>query len=609
MKMNTMCFVLIACGFVAGASAIQAQSFRDQIRVNDSGPGTLQAAPQITFGPDNRMHVVWNDFRSGRSEIVMASSTDGGLTFSPTRSLLPGRTALSLMQRGIQLVIDRRGGFHMVWQEQVVSGKVSAMYSHSLDGGQTFSTPIFAGADSGRYSQDFPSIAVDSNENVTITYIDNRELENGVSQNTQLYVTRSNDRGATFSTPKRAGTMPGGVGGSCECCNTAVATSRTGDVFISFRGNINNDRDIHIARSTDGGETFSVFKAASSSWRINACPMTGSAIAVDRNARAHVVWRDSRQAAGGKALVYYATLDRDATACTPDLMISDSPKVANFPTISITTAGDILVTWQDNRDDAMDVRYVRSADGGNSFAFSEELASETSPSRQELAATTIGPDDIRYAVWQDSRRDEGDILFARDTSTIEVVAPDKVTSVSPLNGATIGALEVVSWNAPANLATAYQVRYDVTVIDPRSDTTSVTGLVNRMLPIVGIPGTYRWAITARTLTGVSESDTYEFTVSGTSAVRQAVANQHAAVIQPMPVNAGSNAALCFQTERPARVTISIVDVAGRLVEQVLNAELDASSHSVMVGRGLESGFYHCIIASGASRSIVPLVVR
>ncbi|MBC8145583.1 MAG: exo-alpha-sialidase [bacterium] len=601
---------LCALMFLSFGHVAFAQTFTDEARVNSNASGSMQAAPQIQIGPDGRLHVAFSDFSSGRSEIAMATSTDGGLTFSAARPLFPGRTAIALMQRGVQFVVDRRGGFHMVWQENNSRGNVSAMYARSTDNGLTFSAPIFAGADDGAYNQDFPSIAVDSNDNVTIAWIDDRDMENGTSNNTQLFATRSTDRGATFQMPKMAGSVAGG--GSCECCNTAIATSTRGDVFISFRGNVNNKRDIHVARSTDGGVTYEVFKAASASWTINACPMTGSSIAVDRNSRAHVVWRDSRQAASGKDLIYYATLGRDAQSCSMDMVISDSPKKVNYPTILITQAGEIVVTFQDTRADGMDVRYVRSINGGNSFSSSAKLTQETSTSRQELASIAVGPGGSRYAVWQDTRRDEGDIFIARDASASTGVAPDKVVTVSPADGAMIAGPIALSWNAPENLGPAYQVSYDLEITDPQGETRTYADQTSGSMN-VELFGTSQWRVTARTLTGTSRSDLFTFTLHGLSGINtkayQQSADAIAMSIHPMPARSAMGATLQLRAPRPIHVVITIVDITGRMVARIADTQLEAREHSFAIGRNLAAGMYACVITSGVQHTSLPFIVQ
>jgi hypothetical protein len=590
------------------SAPLMAQGFGGDVRINDDAAGTQQGAPQIQIGPDGRVYLMWIDFRNGKGEIAMATSSDGGLTFSPNRMILRDRLALAGMQRGAQFVVDRDGGIHLVFQERNPLGNVSAMYSRSTDGGVTFSTPTYAGADEGAFNQDFPSIAVDSSNNIYLAWVDDRDKEEGRTTYTQLYFTRSTDRGATFSTPVTASVMPGGVGGSCECCNTAIATTPDGTVYIAFRGNIANARDVHIARTRDGGATFDVFAAASQSWMINACPMTGSSIAVDRTGRAHAVWRDSRQAAGGKEIVYYASLGADDSAATLDKRISDSPKRTNFPSIGITREGAIVVAWQDTRIDGNDVQVTTSLDGGNTFSQSSKLTTETAPGRQELVVLAVGPDGTRYAVWQDLRRDAGDVYFSRDTSTLTLMAPQPPTLISPANGVTLASVPMLTWSAPSNLGDALQVWYGVELTGERGSPILAEGVRAASFPVDLAAGQYSWAVTANTLVGAQRSETFAFTVGGTSSV-ESDRSLDAIAVRPMPTSSSSGASVLFTLRASGHVSVAIVDIMGRIVERSFDGELATGPHSITTAMGLAPGHYRCRIVDGQSVRTLPLIVQ
>jgi hypothetical protein len=590
------------------SAPLLAQRFEGDVRVNDDAPGAQQSAPQIQVAPDGTIHAMWIDFRSGKGEIAMARSSDRGATFSPTRIVLPGRHALAGMQRGAQFVIDRQGGVHVVYQERTPLGKVSAMYSRSTDAGASFSTPIYAGADSGRYNQDFPSIAIDSSDNIYLAWVDDRDHELGTTEYTQLYFTRSTDRGASFSAPVVASRMPGGVGGSCECCNTAIATTADGVVFIAFRGNIANVRDVNVARTADGGATFDVFPAASSSWTLAACPMTGSSIAIDRNDRAHVVWRDSRQSASSREIVYHASLGRADSSCTLDKAISDSPKRTNFPSIGITREGAVVVAWQDTRTDANDIRYSISVDGGNTFAPSAKLSNESAAGRQELVALAIGPDGTRYAAWQDLRGDAGDIYFNSDRTPLSLTAPAQVTALYPIDGATVATVPSLAWSAPANLGDALQTWYSVEVEREGGAAIVLEGVRGRSTPVSLAPGRYTWRVTASTLAGSTLSGPFSFTLEASAAV-DAEAPVSLLTIRPTPTQRGEGATVTLTLRAPGAVSVAVVDMSGRIVERALDEELTAGAHVVDLAKDLPAGHYRCRIIAGGTARTIPLIVR
>lgn len=410
------------------ATSLSAQRFERDVTVGDGPASAQQVAPKAAIGPDGTIYVIWADYRGGiEPQIFLSKSTDGGETFSAGRQLTNATALQAGMQRGPQLVADRMGVLHMTWQVRNEQQNISVRYARSTDGGTTFSTPTAIAADSGKYNQDFPSVAVDSSGNPFAAWIDTRESEMKTAEHPALYVVRSTDGGRSFNAPVNATKTLGKFAGTCECCNTAIAVSPEGNVYATFRSNIDNNRDIYIARSLDGGTTFTTIKAASESWPINACPMTGSSIALDGEGTLHIVWRDSRPSSGGKDYVYYTTLARGATACAPDRKISRTTSKSNYPTIAAAPNGGVICAFQDNRNDAADIFFTTSTDGGATFSRDAKLTHETGTARQELPAAVVGPDGTPFIVWQDARLGGPHIMLGRGT-TAAAAAPLETTA-------------------------------------------------------------------------------------------------------------------------------------------------------------------------------------
>ncbi len=426
----------LLCLLIA-APGLTAQRFERDVTVGDGPASAQQIAPKAAVGPDGTIYVIWADYRGGiEPQVFLSKSTDGGETFGAGRQITNAAGVQAGMQRGPQLVVDRMGVLHMTWQVRNERQKISVRYARSSDGGATFSTPMAIAADSGMYNQDFPSVAVDSSGNPVAAWIDSRESEMGTADHPALYVVRSSDGGRSFNAPVNATKTLGKYAGTCECCNTAIAVSPEGNVYATFRSNIDNNRDIFIARSLDGGTTFTTIKAASESWPINACPMTGSSVALDGEGTLHIVWRDSRPSSGGKDYVYYTTLARGASACAPDRKISRTTSKSNYPAIAVGPNGGVICAFQDNRNDAADIFFVASTDGGATFSRDAKLTHETGTARQELPAVTFGPGGIPFVVWQDARLGQPHIMLGRGTTAaastpIEAAAALELGSLYP----------------------------------------------------------------------------------------------------------------------------------------------------------------------------------
>ena len=102
------------------------------------------------------------------------------------------------------------------------------------------------------------------------------------AQLSQIFFAKLND-------PSSARALAPGV---CYCCKTAVATGADGSIVASWRhvypGNI---RDIALAKSTDGGRTFTVpVRVSEDNWTLDVCPENGPALGIDPANAIHVVW-------------------------------------------------------------------------------------------------------------------------------------------------------------------------------------------------------------------------------------------------------------------------------------------------------------------------------
>jgi len=98
----------------------------------------------------------------------------------------------------------------------------------------------------------------------------------------------STDAGTTWSKPV---VLEGDAGAICSCCAPSAAFAADGSLAVMWRGQAGDDRDLVVARSTDGGATFSKpAKVGTGTWKIAACPMDGGAL-VPNGMELSSVWR------------------------------------------------------------------------------------------------------------------------------------------------------------------------------------------------------------------------------------------------------------------------------------------------------------------------------
>jgi len=427
MNRTLLSFFLAALIYLA-PTLISAQGFYSITRVNPDAAGSSERSPILQLGRDGGIYIAYIK-GSSNGDIYFTRSSDYGKTFmTPKRVTTTGKVNPTL-QRTAQFVLDTKDNVHMVWMEARVNNQPDIWYSHSTDKGMTWTMPmsVVDADDSSKYMQDFCSIAVDSSDNLYVSFLDFREEQRKNTTSGALYLTRSSDGGKTWSVNTKTNVMPGGIGGTCECCKQDIAVSPQGHVYIGFRSNINNRRDIWVARSMDKGDTFEeVIPIQSSPWTIQACPASGPNIALDMKENLHVVWIDERDDSS-QANAYYSRLPKNSRQATFNQKLNRQGESPKWPDVTVWPDGSrVRAVYQVPLKPIQLVYYI-----------SDELVTEgqeiyPTDNAQEYCRIAIDAEHMTNFVMQDNSRDNGDIYFIRYEPPTSV---DKVDDI--LNEVTI----------------------------------------------------------------------------------------------------------------------------------------------------------------------------
>lgn len=246
-------------------------------------------APRVVLLPDGTPLVTWGT--SGNPSQIWCSRFEGG-AFSTPVGMMQSPAEPSLFGFGGYDVAVSDSQVFVVF-EQLQQG---IMLARSYDGGLTFGPPTTVqGPVSGGYAT-FSSVAVDGTGNPVVSYIRHK---NGAT----YQVRRSTDHGLSFNEPTTAN-APAPGGAVCECCTSDLLAS--GDsVWLLFRNNNQNIRDIWVSRSTDLATTFdTATDVDKTDWELNFCPIAGPHMARSGDSLI-TVWMS---AASGTSRVYLSTL-------------------------------------------------------------------------------------------------------------------------------------------------------------------------------------------------------------------------------------------------------------------------------------------------------------
>lgn len=141
----------------------------------------------------------------------------------------------------------------------------------STDGGLNFDPPVSVYDFPSDRVGTLPTISVTPEGNPIVAFVTTNHLE----QDALYEITVSNDGGLSFEEPTVANlsVLSGEV---CECCPASIAINSDEEVLLSFRNNENNIRDIWVAKSTDGAQSFpEATDIDDTDWFLMSCPNNG----------------------------------------------------------------------------------------------------------------------------------------------------------------------------------------------------------------------------------------------------------------------------------------------------------------------------------------------
>ncbi len=292
------------------------------------------SSPKIGKLENGRIAAVWG--KTGSSPKIYFTTGDG-TNFEPPMQLNTG---------GVAPDIYGFGGLDMA----VFGNKIYVVFENfdagihllrSEDGGATFLPPVTVFNPPPIDWTTLASIAVDGQGNPIISVI--RELSTEI--NARYIVLRSENGGESFLPPVVA-SEPADGEYVCECCPSDMVVS--GDsVWLVFRNNFNNLRDIWVSRSDDLAASFTTAcDVDATDWMLNSCPISGPQLQKMGNDSLLAVWMSG---ASGQSRIYGATLHGGTMAkgWQFDFPVTNTNGLQVFP--SVGGSGDTLcVVWEES---------------------------------------------------------------------------------------------------------------------------------------------------------------------------------------------------------------------------------------------------------------------
>jgi len=315
----------------------------------------LAVGARVATGPADKIYVAWI---SGGEVLVTSALTDAEQWLKPTTVSSGRSTAWGGHGEGPSLAVDRLGYVYLAWTDRARGAHdTDILFTHSgADVAESLAKPTAVNQGGNEASRTFQALAVDEKGRVYVAW-----QEEGAGAPRILLAT--SDDGSAFEEHEASRGFPGVP---CECCRLSLVPA-AGRVWLAFRENVNDVRDIFAAATADGGRSFNYPVLVSPDrWHLTSCPMVGPSIAVDQRGRPLVGWWTGRDDGTGRIALARAT--DDGRGFERPLIEIPVMVATSRPALAVRDQY-VVLAWEDVQSGKPFVQAIYSDDGGRSFVW------------------------------------------------------------------------------------------------------------------------------------------------------------------------------------------------------------------------------------------------
>jgi len=297
------------------------------------------------------------------------------------------------------LALGKKNDVYLTWTTPHPNAKDKLftsllLLSRSLNGGQTFLSPIQVNDDQAITGHSFDNLTVSPNGSIHMAWLDAREGRKDPS----TYTSFSIDQGQTLSPNLKIDDT------SCVCCRTHVTTAQDGTVYLAWRkifpGNI---RETVVAHSTDNGATFSsAVIVGHDRWAFEGCPHRPATMGTDKEGRVYITWYS--EGPDDTPGVYLAYSDDLGKTFTPRRQLNLSKGTfPDHPQLAVDREGRLIVIWEEQSPVRREVVMSYSLDRGLTFSSPTKLNTKKS----KHPAVAVNSQGHAILAWQEQMRFPG----------------------------------------------------------------------------------------------------------------------------------------------------------------------------------------------------------
>ena len=308
---------------------------------------------------DGRLLLAW----TANGVVSVAQSSDKGRTFSiPVKIAEHGKSLDAGSDARPQIVADARNNVFLAYAFFKDSNwNAQINIARSSDGGKTFTAPQSLVNDGS--SQRFPSVVIRPDHSIFIAWVDKRLVADAKKAGQQrlggsIAYSFSSDAGNSFAPEKLANES------SCECCRIGASIDPQGGVGIIYRaifpGGIRDHATQIITPSTAG----KVQRVSRDEWKTDACPHHGPSIAISSAGKMHVTWFTQGSARTG--VFYASSSNQGETYSRPQRIGAENANVSRPYLLAIDQS--IWLIWKEFDGIKTSIYLKQSHDDGKNWS-------------------------------------------------------------------------------------------------------------------------------------------------------------------------------------------------------------------------------------------------
>ncbi|MCX7785528.1 MAG: T9SS type A sorting domain-containing protein [candidate division WOR-3 bacterium] len=366
------------------------------LRVNDDNGNAVQMLPDITFDNNGNFIITWTDNRNGDFDIFCQRYNNLGLAIGPNFRVNDDNSNQD--QSGSCIAVNSRNEFFIVWSDKrEINSNIYYQKYNNL--GNPLGINLRINDDFVSSHQRCSWICQSGIGNYIVTWEDERNV------NTDIYAARLDSLGNIFGPNFKVNDDST----TQDQFYASVTANFTGDFIIAWTDGRNNNFDIYAQRYSSTGIPIA------NNFRVNDDNTHQTqwypVVASDSLGNTIIVWIDYRN---GNPDIYGQLYDYLGNPLGSNFIINESPSATQlYPFVARNAAGRFVVTWMDNRNGNFDIYCQRFDHIGNTLGANLKVNSDTTTTFQGYPAVTINSAGDFVIVWEDNRNQDTDIYLQR----------------------------------------------------------------------------------------------------------------------------------------------------------------------------------------------------